>query len=293
MDDPNNITAIITTTINTLIQNLLGSLDNSLYQILDNITFINSDIVNSSLFQRLLGTNNYNGLLLITNSLLIGLSIYYGFRLLYSRYMNIQIEKPYQFILKLIIIGICMNSSFFLCTQFIQINSLITDAILSVGKNILHCEISFSELINKLNSTISIGESDFTIFSFDGIIKCFTSFTLFNLVFSYALRYIMIKVFILLTPFFILALINNSTSWLFKSWFRSFFSLLIQQSFIAIILLVIFSFNITSNTIFSKLMCIGGIYALTRANSYIRAIIGGISTDVSNNLNLGSNLIKK
>ena len=293
MVDPNNITNIITTTINTLIQNLLSSLDNSLYQILDNITFIDSNIINSSLFQKLLGTNNHNGLLLITNSLLIGLAIYYGFRLLYSRYMNIQIEKPYQFIFKLIIIGICMNSSFFLCTQFIQINSLITDAILSVGKNILHCEISFSELINKLNSTISIGKSDFTIFSFDGIIKCFTSFTLFNLVFSYALRYIVIKVFILSTPFFILTLINNSTSWLFKSWFRSFFSLLIQQSFVAMILLVIFSFNITANNVFSKLMCIGGIYALTRANSYIRTIIGGISTDVSNNLNLGSNFIKK
>ena len=101
----------------------------------------------------------------------------------------------------------------------------------------------------------------------------------------------MVKIFILICPFAILSLINESTSWFFKTWFRTIFSLLIQQSFISIILLLIFSFDFQDNII-SKLMYIGGIYALTRANFYVRSLIGGISTDISNNLNIGNNLLK-
>ena len=61
---------------------------------------------------------------------------------------------------------------------------------------------------------------------------------------------------------------------------------------VSIILLIIFSFNFSSNNIISQLMCIGGIYALVRANSYIRSLIGGISTDVSSNFNISSKFLK-
>ena len=87
-------------------------------------------------------------------------------------------------------------------------------------------------------------------------------------------------------------MINNSTSWFFKTWFKTIFSLLLQQSFISIILLIIFSFNYSSNDTISKLMYIGGIYALVRANSYMQHLIGGISTDISNNFNISNKLFK-
>ena len=32
-------------------------------------------------------------------------------------------------------------------------------------------------------------------------------------------------------------------------------------------------------------MYIGGIYALSKANSYVRELIGGVSTDISSNFN--------
>ena len=287
-----SLTNTIIQTINSIFQTLFSSIDNSVYQVLDELTFIHSNILNNSLFEKLFGTNTSNGLLLVANALLFGFSLYYAIRLIYSYYMNLQIERPYQFIFKLLIFGIVMNCSYFLCKQFLELNGFISDAIRSVGFHVLGHEISFSELIRELNSIISIGETDFTIFSFDGLIKSFISIGLFNLIFSYALRFVLIKIFILLTPFAILSLINQSTSWLFKTWFRTILSLLLQQSFIAIILLIIFSFPYQSNNILSKLMYIGGIYALIRANSYMRSLIGGISTDVSNNMQLGSNLLK-
>lgn len=286
-----NLTTSIIETINSIFETLFSSIDTTIYSVLDELTFIDKNILNDSIFQKLFGSNSTNGLLVIANSLLVGLSLYYAIRLIYSYYMNLQIERPYQFIFKLLIFGIVMNCSYFICNQFIQINSFISDAIRTVGSNIFGHNISFSELINKLNY-ISIKENEFNIFSFDGLIKSFISISLFNLIFSYSLRYIMVKVFILITPFAILSLINESTSWFFKTWLRTVLSLLFQQSLVAIILLIIFSFNFSSNNIISQLMCIGGIYALVRANSYIRSLIGGVSTDVSNNFNIGNKFLK-
>lgn len=286
-----NLTTSIIETINSIFETLFSSIDTTIYSVLDELTFIDKNILNNSIFQKIFGSTGNNGLLVIANSLLVGFSLYYAIRLIYSYYMNLQIERPYQFIFKLLIFGIVMNCSYFICNQFIQINSFISDAIRTVGSNIFGHDISFSELINKLNY-LSIKEKEFNIFSFDGLIKSFISISLFNLIFSYSLRYIMVKVFILITPFAILSLINESTSWFFKTWLKTVLSLLFQQSLVAIILLIIFSFNFSSNNIISQLMCIGGIYALVRANSYIRSLIGGISTDVSNNFNISSKFLK-
>lgn len=292
MEEASSLTSTIIQTINSIFQTLFSSIDNSVYGILDDITFINNSILNDSLFEKLFGTSTTNGLLLVANSLLIGFTLYYAIRLIYSYYMNLQVERPYQLIFKLLIFGIVMNCSYFICNQFLQLNGLVSDSIQAVGQQILGHKISFSELITRLNNVISIGETDFNVFSFDGLIKSFISVGLFNLIFSYALRFVMIKIFILLTPFSILSLINQSTSWLFKTWFRTLFSLLLQQSFVAIILLIIFSFPLETNNMLSKLMYIGGIYALIRANSYMRTLIGGISTDVSANVQFGANMLK-
>ena len=240
-----NLTTSIIETINSIFETLFSSIDTTIYSVLDELTFIDKNILNNSIFQKIFGSTGNNGLLVIANSLLVGFSLYYAIRLIYSYYMNLQIERPYQFIFKLLIFGIVMNCSYFICNQFIQINSFISDAIRTVGSNIFGHDISFSELINKLNY-LSIKEKEFNIFSFDGLIKSFISISLFNLIFSYSLRYIMVKVFILITPFAILSLINESTSWFFKTWLKTVLSLLFQQSLVAIILLIIFSFNFFS-----------------------------------------------
>ena len=292
MEETSSLTNSIIQTINSIFQTLFSSIDNNIYKILDDLVFIDSDILNNSIFEKIFGTNTSNGLLIIANSLLIGFALYYGVRLLYSYYMNLQIEKPYQFIFKLLIFGIIMNCSFSICQQFLELNSFISQAIQSLGKHLFGYNISFSELILQLNKSISLSEAELNIFSFEGLIKGFISFGLFNLIFSYSLRFVLVKLFVLLTPFAILSLINQSTSWFFKTWFRTVLSLLLQQSLVALILLLLFSINLSSTDIFSQLLCVGGMYALIRANSYMRSLIGGISTDVSNNLNIGSNLLK-
>jgi len=292
MEDTSSLTNSIIQTINAIFQTLFSSIDHNIYETLDNLVFIDSNILNHSIFEKIFGTNTSNGLLIIANSLLIGFALYYAIRLLYSYYMNLQIERPYQFIFKLVIFGLVMNGSFMLCKHFLELNGFISEAIQGLGKNLLGYDISFSELVKQLNEIITIQDTEFNIFSFDGLIKGFVSISLFNLIFSYSLRYVLIKVFVLLTPFAILCLINQSTSWFFKTWFKTILSLLLQQNLVAIILLLIFSVDFSTTDIFSKLLCVGGIYALIGANSYMRTLIGGISTDVSNHLNIGTSLLK-
>ena len=287
-----NLTQTILDTINSIFNNLFSSVDNSLYGILDNLAFINVDILNNSFFEHFLGPNSNGSILLIANSLLIAFSLYYCFKLLYANFVSIQIESPYQFIFKLLIFGLAINFSYFICEELIYINSLISSAIREIGGKTFEQTISFSSFIQNINSVISVDENSFNLFSFDGLLKSFISVSLFNLLFSYALRYVMIKVFALLTPFAILTLLNHSTSWFFKTWLKSFLSLLLLEVLVSIILLIIFSFELSFENIFSKLMCIGSIYALIRANSYIQHLIGGISTDISTNFNFMKSFIK-
>lgn len=279
-----SIIQTISETINSLFSSLFSSIDNNLYSVLDDIVFIDTDILNDNFISSIFGTSTTSGLLLLSNSLLIGFAIFYIIRYAYSHYSMTQTEQPFQFIFKLFIFAILSNSSFFLCEQIININSLISLAIREVGENIFNCNISFSQLILKLNNVIT-NTSSLNVFSLDGLLKSFISINLLNLVFTYSLRYVILKVFILITPFAFLTLINTSTASFFKAWLKSVLSLLLLQSFVALVLLIIFATDFSNSDTFSKVICVGCIYALTKANSFIRELIGGISTDISSSIN--------
>ena len=280
-----NMANVIINTINTILENLFSSIDNTLYSVLDDITFISSDILNTNYFKNILGISASNGILIIANSLLFGFLLYFSIKYLLSHFYSIEIESPHQFIFKLLFFGIAMNSSYFILEQILDISSNITLAIRNLGENIFHTEICFSSLISKINSCIGINSITMNIFSVDGLIKSTLTFSLLSLVFSYSLRYIMIKVFALLSPFAILSLSLNSTNWFFKAWVKNLFSLLLIQVIVSIILLILFSMDFTSDSLIIKFVYIGGIYALIRANSFVREFIGGISTVVSQPVN--------
>ncbi len=285
--DQTEVINIIIETINALFNNLFSSIDNHIYANLDTFTFINNDILKNSIFEKLLGANGKTGILYLSDALLLGIIIYYAIRYSYSSFSGSNVEKPTQFVFKMIILGILINSSYFISDQLLQLNFLISSSIQEIGEGIIGKQISFSNLIKELNSVISIGSNSFDLFSFDGIIKGFISVGLLNLLFSYSLRYVMVQVFVILTPLIFLSLMNSSTYWIFKSWFKAFLALLLLQSFISIILIVMLSFS-TSN----KILLIGAIYSLIRANTYMKEIFGGINIEVSNNISSFASSLK-
>jgi hypothetical protein len=290
--EQSNITEIIINTINTVLGNLLSSIDNNLYSLLDDITFINSDILNDKNFENIFGTSTSNGILLMANSLLLGIILYFAIKYLLSHFTYSQIENPYSFLLKLIFYGLCMNCSYFIISQFLEIFSNISLSIRSLGESLFNKNVCFSELISTINTHMSIDNSSIDIFSLDGLIKSILSFSLLNLVFTYSFRYILVKVFILITPFAILSNCMNSTSWFFKSWFRNLFSLLFIQIIVSFVLLILFSFDYSDSNLFYKFTYIGGIYALIRANSFVKEFVGGVSTTISQNVNNFTNFLK-
>lgn len=289
MDNNSNITTIIMESINTILGNLFSSIDTNVYDVLDDITFISSDIIHDSFFEKILGTSASNGILLISNALLFGFLIFYAIKYLLSHFTYSPIEKPHQFIIKSIIFGICINCSYFLIGQSLDIVSNITLAIRGIGEDLFHKNICFAQLIVEINNSKLLDISS-DIFSLDGILKASLSVSLLNLVFTYSFRYVMLKIFILLTPFAILSLILENTSWFFKSWIRNLFSLLFIQIIVSLVLLILFSMNYSSNNLMIKFIYIGAIYALIKANSFARDFLGGVSTTFSQNV---ENFLKK
>ncbi len=275
-------------TINSLFGNLFSSIDSTIYSALDNITFINTDILNSYYFEKVFGTTTSNGFLLVANSLLAGFVLYYGITYLFSSLgiMQDNIQKPSQFFFKILIGGLLMNSSFFICEFLIDLNSLLSNTIKTIGHDLLNVNICFSDLINQLNAVIFFETNSNNIFSIDGLLKIIFSFSFFNIIFSYSVRYIMIKVFVLISPFAFLCISTPNTSVFFKAWLKSFIALLFVELLASIILIIMFSLTYSSNDVTAKLLIIGSLFALIKANSYVREFIGGINTEISDSMHM-------
>lgn len=274
----------IISTITEIFKSLFSSIDDNIYSALDKISFINTDIMNSPYLEKILGSNSSSGILLIANSLLIAFVIYFGIKLLMANFSIGRPQNPYKFFIKIIIVGVFMNASFFLCEQLININYLISSAIRDIGSSFLDVDICFSNLVKILNSIVSIEEETQNFFSIDGIIKTIVSVGFLNLIFIFSVRYILIKVFILIAPFAILCTSNESTMHFFTSWLKSLISLLFIEIFASLILIVMFSIEYSPSDIVSKLLFVGAVFALMKVNSYVRDIIGGISLDVQNSM---------
>ena len=284
MENTTSITDTIIQVINTIFEKLFGSIDNTLYSVLDKITFIGPDILHDKNFEKIFGTSASNGVLLIVNSLLLAIILYFALKMFLANITYSQVERPYQFIFKLLICGICMNFSFFLVELFLSIGENFTTAIMQLGENLFGKQVCFSELITSISSNIAIDASSMDIFSLDGMIKGTLTVSLLNLVFSYAFRYVMVKVFVLLSPLAFLSLSMNSTSWFFKVWIKNLFSLLFIQIIVSIVLVILFSMDYSSSNLLYKFVYVGGIYALIKANSFVREFVGGVSTTFSQNV---------
>lgn len=276
-----NIVQVITETINNLLSKLFSSIDNSLYSVLDNLLFVGPDIFTDTSLQKILGSHNSNGLVLICNALLIGITLYYACFLMMSKFTLSQVQNPSQFIFKLFFASIAINSSLFIVEKFVTLFSNISLSIREVGEIAFSENICLSTFIEKFNSSVYIDNSSLNIFSLDGLMKGFVSVGLLNLAISYSIRYVLIKVFIIFAPFAFISLVNHNTFWIFKSWIKLFISLLSLQILVSLILLISFSIKFDSSDMFLKFVYMGSIYALIRSNSFIKDFMGGLSTDVS------------
>lgn len=102
LENLTDITQTIIDTINTIFEKLFASIDNNLYSVLDDVTFISSDILHDRNFEKIFGTSTSNGILLIANSLLLGLILYYAIRFLMAHFTYHKVENPFNFFIKIV-----------------------------------------------------------------------------------------------------------------------------------------------------------------------------------------------
>ena len=180
-----NIVQTITETINNLFSNLFSSIDNSLYSVLDDLLFINSDILDNKYMDKIFGSST-SGLLLISNSLIVGFCIYYVFKLLLSYITFSETQRPNQFIFKLVLCAISMNFSLFIIKTIIDITSNLSLAIREVGEMVFNKNICLTSFIQEINSNIYIENTTLDLFTVAGLSKSLISIGLLNLAISSA-----------------------------------------------------------------------------------------------------------
>lgn len=286
-----NIVSSLLESINSIFSSLISSINNNIYTVLDDLVFVSTGIISNSKLGTLLGSQATYGIISVCNGLITGFLLYYAISLLLSHLTFSQVQRPSNFIFKLLLCVIAINACIEICYSAIFVNSCITQGIRHAGLKLLDTEISFNVLLENLNSTIYSNQTSFNLFTFNGLIKAFISIGFINLAISYSLRYVMIRVFILICPFAILSLSIDKFNWIFKAWYKIFLSLLFLQILVSLILLITFSLQYDPNDIFSQLTYIGSIYALIKANSFLKELMGGLTTDVNFGMSTIKNLI--
>ena len=284
-----NLSNIILDVVNNLFSNLFSSIDSNLNAILDSLVFLSPNIIFGEKFVLFFDSSKITGLVSITKCLAYAVCLYYCITLVLSYFTFSQIQQPFVFVSKLFFALVAITYSKEICNFFVWLNYLLCFFICTFGETILGIPISFSSFIDVVSNYQT--NLPFNLFSMNGLLEGFISISFVFITLSYTLRFIMIKVFILIFPFAVLTLIIPNFSWFFKSWFKTFLSLLLLQNFIALILFVSLSLNFSSFPI-PSFLALGCIYALLKANSLLRDFMGGLSTDFSMNLANMNSLFK-
>ena len=263
--------------LNSVFTKLFTSIDQNVFNELDKLVFITPKIISDKTTAKLLGDNFLSGTISISVSIALGVLIFYAFKYLLSHLTFENVQNPISFMFKLFIsLFIVLNIKIIL-ENIIFLNNEITKEILSLGSGFFVGEVNFSSLIYKINSSLYILDSSFDFVSLDGVIKIIISFGIINLLLEYALRYVVIKVMCIIAPILVILKSFEDTKYLYTSFIKSFFSILFMQNIVAVILVISTKIEISGYSLMSKLIFLGTIYALIKANKLSTDIFGGIS----------------
>ena len=281
-----DIVNIILETTNSLCSSLLDSINKNIFPMLDEIIFVNHKIVDNDIFLKIFGTSINSGILMLANCILFAFVLYYCTRLLISHFSGVEIEPPSKFILRVLLSAFAMNFSYDLCKLFILGTEQITEFFTTLGYEIFEKKISFQGL----NSFVTTS-SNFNILSLNGILATTLSLSAFGLLTSFAIRYIFIKLLVLVAPFAFLCITNTSTEPFFKSWYRSFISILLVQIVLAVLLIFPYTLLVdNSNSEINQILLIGSISAILKSEQFVKEFFSGAG--ISTNFQAGISGIK-
>ena len=260
--------------LNSISEKLFKSIENEVYKILDNIVYISEDILKKEPLKNIFFENEINGIIIIAISLILFYIIYYILNQLITLYNGKDIENIYHFVLKIIIVSILVNSSFFICEQILNFFYLLTEAVGNFGEEISGYEITFETLKEEITSIEQILNIDFL--SLDGIVKSMICFGVISILINFSIRYVTVIFLVIISPFAVISLTSDLTVGIFKTWIKTLVINLIIQIFVKIIIIIPIMYKDTKDIMY-KIILIGSLYLIFKVNNFAKELFIKIS----------------
>lgn len=238
--------------LNLLSEKVFKVLEKEVYTILDSIINITPDILNNEPLKSIFSKDDINGIVVIANALIVFYILYYLITQVISIYNGKNIENIYQFLLKVIIVGVLVNNSHFICEMILKVFYGISNGIDLFCKSFVGKDITFSILKEKIYEMKDIQKSD--LVSIEGLIKTMVSFGSVSILITLSIRYVTVILLILISPLAIIGLCSNITSGFSKTWLKTLFINLSMQLFIKLIILIPIVYKDTKSPLYKVIL---------------------------------------
>lgn len=255
--------------LNTASEKLFSNIEGEAYEILDKITLVNENILKNEPLKVFLKNDNVELVCQVAKSLVFIYVIYYIVMQFISLYNGNSSENVFIFIIKLTVIYILIDNSYFLCEKILNLFGLFTEAIDSIGLKLAGKDVTFSNLRETISSLDGLTQSEFL--SIDGLIKTGISFGTINVLITFAVRYVKIIFLIIISPFSFGLLASDLTKGIFESWVKTLVTSLSVQIFIKFIILIPLLYKDKEGIMF-KIILIGTIYIIYKLNDVISSL---------------------
>lgn len=260
--------------LNMLSEKVFKVLEREVYETLDIIIDITPEILNKEPLKSLFSKGDINGIIIIANALILLYILHYIITQIISIYNGKNIENIYQFLLKVIIIGILVNNSHFICEIILKVFNGLSNGINIFCKSFIKKDITFTVLKESIYQIKGIDKSDFV--SIEGLIKGMISFGSISALITLSIRYVTVILLILISPIALICLCSNTTKDITKVWFKMLFINLSIELFVKLIILIPIVYKDTKSTIY-KVILLGTLYLLYKINSFVEKIFSNLS----------------
>jgi len=270
-----NVNDIINS-LNLISEKLFKSVEGEVYTTLDKIVNISPDILKSDPLKNIFFENKVNGIIVIANSLMMLYITYYMFTQLMSLYNGNTTENIYTFIIKLVVVFILINNSYFICELILNITNEITNSIEMYGENISGQDLTFTNLKEKILSIKDFMKND--LLSLDGLIKGVISFGAITILINFSIRYVTMIFLLIIFPLTLTTLTSSITSGIFKSYFKIFIVTLFTQIIVKLVILIPLMYK-DVDSIMYKIVLVGTIYIIYRINTFVKELFVKITEE--------------
>lgn len=266
----------IITNLNYLLEKLFKSVEGEIFKTIDKLIMIEPDVLKQEPLNNIVFENKINGLIIIANTLIIFFVIYYVFKQLISVYNGNKIESIYLFIIRLVIVCIIVNFSYYICKEILNIFNILSESIDIYASDTINKQITFENLKDNIINIENVLNSD--LVSLDGIIKGIISFGSVSILINFSVRYVTIIFLIIIAPLAFVCLCSNLTSGIFYMWGKIMVINLSVQIFIKLLIFIPLAYN-GKNDIMYKIILVGVISLIYKYNIFIKELLSKISNE--------------